>query len=218
MGQAKIRRDRQRAEVERRKAGPPANTYAAPSGTNGITINTDGISDEQKATQKFKSAYNEMLAQLTAPGFAPVLCAHEFAHLIYFGQLGEIKYEPQAARLRYDPAIDDYVGSLAAIQFLDMPMWTEGKFHEWLYKVAKGHAAGGVVARKLMPTSDGGDADDKDRFKKLCDKFNEDPKVKVDFDYWWKLAQETIAQELENPEFMELIKQEAAKLRPLLGL
>src|SRR5713101_4328992 len=114
MGQAKIRRERQRAEAEKRKAEPPANTSAPPSETNGITINTDGISEEQRATQKFKSAYNEMLAQLTAPGFAPVLCAHELAHLIYFGQLGETKYEPQPAKLRYDPAIVDYVGSLAA--------------------------------------------------------------------------------------------------------
>ena len=31
-----------------------------------ITIKTDGISDEEKATKKFQSAYKEMLAALTS--------------------------------------------------------------------------------------------------------------------------------------------------------
>jgi hypothetical protein len=99
-----------------------------------------------------------------------------------------------------------------------LPPWVEGNFWEWLFNVARGHAAGGVVTRKLMPTSDGGDSDDKDRFRKLCDKFNEDPNVKVDFDYWWKLAQDAVSKDLENPEAMKSILKEAAALRSQFGL
>jgi hypothetical protein len=195
------------------KAEPPGQTVT-------ITINTDGITDEQKAEQKFKSAYREMYAQLTAPGFIPVLCAHEIAHKIYFMVAGvpEDKFVPHSAKLRYDPTIDDYVGDLAGIQLLELPPWTPGKFDEWLFNIARGHAAGGLVARKLMPSSDGGDKDDRERFKKLCDEFNKDPKVKIDWQYWWTLAQEAITKELENPEFVKAIQQHAVELRAELGL
>jgi hypothetical protein len=180
-----------------------------------ITINTDGITEEQKATEKFQSAYREMLAVLSAPGFIPVLCAHEAAHAIYFHIAGNKQFEPRPSRIYFDPAINDYAGDLAAIQLLDYPAWTPGKFDEWLFNTARGHAAGGVVARKLMPASDGGDRDDEKRFKDLC---NKDPKVKIDWEYWWKLAQEAIAQDLENPEAMTAIQREAEALRPQFGL
>jgi hypothetical protein len=36
--------------------------------------------------------------------------------------------ETFTARLRYDPQIDDYTGTLASIQPLDMDRWEEGKF------------------------------------------------------------------------------------------
>ena len=58
-----------------------------------ITINTNGITDEQKATEKFQSAYRDMMAQLLAPGFIPVLCAHEAAHMLYFGSVGAKEFE-----------------------------------------------------------------------------------------------------------------------------
>ena len=84
-----------------------------------ITINTDGISDQQKATEKFQSAYRDMMGQLTAPGFIPVLCAHEAAHAIYFTLAGMKEFDPRPAELKYDPAIDDYTGSLATIKVLE---------------------------------------------------------------------------------------------------
>jgi hypothetical protein len=88
-----------------------------PRQTVSITINTDGISAEQKATEKFKSAYRDMHAQLSAPGFIPVLCAHEIAHKIYFMAAGvkEDQFKPHPAQLRYDSTKDDYVGHLAGI-------------------------------------------------------------------------------------------------------
>ena len=126
--------------------------------SSNITIITDGISDEQKATEKFKSAYQDLLSQLKVPGFIPVLCAHEAAHAIYFTLAGMRNFEPIPATIRYDPAIDDYSGHLAAIQILDLPEWKQGQFWDWLFLIAQAHAAGGVVARKLLPSSDGGDS------------------------------------------------------------
>jgi hypothetical protein len=185
---------------------------------SGITINTDGISNEQKATTKFQTAYQDMLAQLSAPGFAHVLCAHEAAHVVYFTKAGMQNYDTLPARLKYDPQIDDYTGSLASIQPLDLAPCTEGKFWEWFFRLARAHAAGGVVARKLRSSSDGGDQDDKERFVEMCNKFNTDPKVSIDAEDVWKKAQDSILQDLQNPKWLSIIENQAIELRPLLGL
>jgi hypothetical protein len=190
-----------------------------------VIINTDGVTDEQKRSAKFQSAYADMLAQLTAPGFAHVLCCHEAAHLVYFTIAGMQNYDPQPARLEYDPQLDDYVGSLAGIQLLDLPQWTPGKFGEWFYNVARAHAAGGVVAREMMSSTGGtwkddtgGDQDDKERFIKVCDQLNTDPNVTIDAEDAWKKAQESILQDLEDPDWLSIIEKQAEDLRPLLGL
>jgi hypothetical protein len=186
--------------------------------SNKIEINTDGISDKEKATLKFQSAYKAMMAQLTAPGFIPVLCAHEAAHVIYFALAGMKNFDPKPAAIYYDPTIDDYAGRLAAIQILDLPIWTPGKFGEWFLQIAQAHAAGGVVARKLMPTSDGGDTDDKDRFKGLCEKLNSDPNVSINVEEQWRKAQDSVNLHLRNPEWLPKIEEYALELRPQLGL
>jgi len=183
-----------------------------------ITIKTDGISDRQKASLKFQATYNGMLAQLNAPGFAEVLCAHEAAHAYFFTVAGMKEYEAHPAFITYDPSTDDYVGNLAGIQVLDLPLYKPGQFANWFTAVACAHAAGGVVARKLMPSSDGGDEDDRDRFKKMCDGFNKDPNVHIDFESSWKGAQKLVSEMIANPAVMADIKKIAADLRPQFGL
>lgn len=131
-------------------------------------IDTSGISDKRKATDKFKSAYEDMRRQLMAPGFIAILCAHEAAHVFYFIVAGARHFKPYPATLSYDETLGDYAGSLASVQQLDLPQWKEGQFADWFSKVACAHAAGGVVARKLKPFGDVGDLDDEERFHKLC--------------------------------------------------
>lgn len=188
-------------------------------------IDTHGITDEQKCSSKFKSAYQDMLTQLTTAGFADVLCCHEAAHLFYFKIAGTTNYEAYPAKLRYDPVIDDYLGSMASVQPLDMTPPTEGKVKEWLSGIARAHAAGGVVARKLMsstggPWSDptGGDQDDKERLTTICQKFNA-ANIPIDAESFWKSAQDSVLQDLsEHPDWLSAIEQLAEELRPKLGL
>jgi hypothetical protein len=183
------------------------------------TINTDGISDQEKAAAKFQIVYQGMMAQLSRPGFIPILCAHEAAHLVYFTMAGLKEYDPHPASIRYDPTIDDYVGDLAGVKLLDLPPWVEGKFWEWFGLVAKAHAAGGVVARKLDPSTDGGDKDDRSRFKDLCDHLNgETPKLLISFEEVWKRAQESVLEDLSRPEMMQIIEEHALVLKREFGL
>jgi hypothetical protein len=108
---------------------------------------------------------------------------------------------------------------LAAYQNLDLPPWEEGKFWNWFTLVAKAHAAGGVVARKLMPSSEGGDSNDRERFKNLCEEINaKDPNMKHDWKPLWKAAQDKVEQEISNPEFLARIQAVTAEIQPDLGL
>lgn len=136
-----------------------------------MPINIDGISTAQKQSAKFKLAYADMTFQLTRKDFIPVLCAHEAAHLFYFVQAGLQEYDPMPPTIRYDPKTDDYIGHLAAVQLKDLPMWKPGEFWIWFDRISRGHAAGGVIARKMRPHGDTGDQDDKERFKLICEQF-----------------------------------------------
>lgn len=185
-----------------------------------IVINTDGISEAEKATAKFQSAYQEMLHTLSAPGFIPVLCAHEAGHVIYFNLLGAKTFEPLPSKIWFNPAINDYEGILAAVQFLDkdMPMWTPGHFGEWFHQVACAFAAGGVIARKKRPSSDGGDKNDRDRFEDLCKKIcAADSNVKMDAKELWSRAQLQVGADVDNPQNMAEVDRIAAELQPQLG-
>lgn len=197
-----------------------------------VTINTDGITDEQKRSGKFQSAYQDMHRQLTAPQFAHVLSCHEAAHLFYFRMVGMRSHKARSARLQYDPVMDNYFGSLASVQILDsVPrVSTQNEFEELLARIARALAAGGVVSRKLMASMDvgswghgmdttGGDQNDKERFVALCRALNASAKVSVDAETSWKNAQDAVLKDLsEHPEWLGAIEILAAELRPELGL
>src|SRR5580704_15102556 len=197
-----------------------------------VTINTDGITDEQKRSGKFQSAYQDMHRQLTAPQFAHVLSCHEAAHLFYFRMVGMRSHKARSARLQYEPVMDNYFGSLASVQILDsVPrVSTQNEFQELLARIARALAAGGVVSRKLMASMDvgswghgmdttGGDQNDKERFVALCRALNASAKVSVDAETSWKNAQDAVLKDLsEHPEWLGAIEILAAELRPELGL
>jgi hypothetical protein len=192
-----------------------------------VIIKTDGITDEQKRSAKFMSAYQDMLTQLTDPRFAHVLCCHEAAHLFYFKAAGTKNYNASPARLRYDPAMDGYSGSLASVQILDMPKAaTMDEFQEMFSKAAKAHAAGGVVARRLMSSMGGkwndptgGDQNDKELLTEKCKQLNAKLGTSIDAGALWKWAQDAVAQDLlEYPDRLSAIEQLAGELKPKLGL
>ena len=163
-------------------------------------INTDGISDEEKATPKFQSFYQGMMAKLSQPEFIPALCAHEAAHLFFLAAMGMTEYDPHPASIRYDPAIDDYVGDMAGVKPIEPSPWQKDKFQEWFTLLGCALAAGGVVARKLDPTTDGGDEDDWNRFKALCGLLNQtNPTMHINFEEAWMGAQIRFKVQMDEP-------------------
>lgn len=144
---------------------------------------------------------------------------HEGAHLVYFGFAGVTNYKAFPARITYDPKVDDFVGSLASVQILDIPKIKGRKFWDQMFKVACAYAAGGVIARKLMPSSDGGDEHDKERFESLCAELkSKHTNFSIDVLDFWKKAQDCVAKGLENAEWLSKIQEFAETLQPELGL
>jgi hypothetical protein len=181
-------------------------------------INTDEISEEQKATPKFQSFYQEMLAQLRKPGFIRILCAHEGAHLFYFMVMGITEYDPHPTTIHFDPQKDDYVADMAGVKAIDPPLLKEGQFWDWFNVFARASAAGGVVARKLDLNSDGGDEDDRNRFKALCNQLNKDnPKLLLNSEELWKKAQQLVLSDLSQPQIMQGIEELALTLKREFG-
>jgi hypothetical protein len=161
-----------------------------------------------------------MMCQLNAPGFIPALCAHEAAHLIYYEMMGPIRYEPLPPRLEYDAKKGDYVGHLAAVRLIEIPNCEPGKWREWLTMMAYADVAGGVVGRRLFPTSSGGDDGDKQIFMGRCAELvSHFGGISIDAEMVWTRARKAVERQLEeHPQIMELIQQRAIELRPLLGL
>src|SRR5277367_980958 len=108
-------------------------------------IATDGISDEQKATIKYQSAYADMMSKLTSPDFIPALCAHEAAHLIYYEMMGPIRYELLPPRLENDLKRQGFTGHYTAIKLAKNPLCEPHKWQEYITMMARAHVAGGVV-------------------------------------------------------------------------
>jgi hypothetical protein len=178
-------------------------------------IATDGISDEQKASVEFQSAYADMVRTLNTPGFVDALCAHEAAHLVYYEMMGPIQYKLLPPRLEYDPGRGCFIGHFAAVQLSEEPACEPQRWREYVTMLSRAQVAGGVVGRKLFPSSSGGDEGDKEKFRRICTELvRHFGGIKIEFELVWKLAQDAVQRQLEHdPQILKMIQQRAVELR-----
>ena len=133
-----------------------------------MTIDTSGLAEEQKATAGFKSTYDGMMRQLNSPGFIPLLCAHEAAHVVYYRMMGATQFKPLHSRITYDAKTGKLIPHLAAVEIIDKPPCHGESWQHWLRMDARASVAGSVVARKLGSTDTGGEEGDKLAFNDDC--------------------------------------------------
>ncbi|WP_158790586.1 hypothetical protein [Granulicella sp. L60] len=185
-----------------------------------MLIFTDGISDEQKVTAKFQSTYADMTRKLNEPDFMEALFAHEAAHLVYYEVMGPIRYTVSPPRIFYSPERQAFDGHFAAIQLEEEPLCEPHHWQEYVTNMARAAVAGGIVGRKLFPSSNGGDEEDKAIFLRLCVALtNHFGGISIDAERVWSLAQDEVTKQLEDdPKVMELIQQRALELRSSLKM
>jgi hypothetical protein len=122
------------------------------------------------------------------------------------------------ARIQYVPRLDDYEGSQASVQILEMVPLKEGdNVEEWFGLVACALAAGGVAARKVVPSTDGGDTSDRERLNSLFAPLNQHG-MSVNFEEVWKRAQERVSEDLKDPKNLNDLLRRALSIKGELGL
>ena len=137
--------------------------------------------------------------------------------------IGPIIYEPLKSQLRYNAESKKFEGHFAAVLITQYPLFRGGDvnaFAIWLHRMAQGNVAGGVVARKLLPTCDGGDQGDRREFEKFCDQLEEqNPPLKINRDVYWNRARLAVEELIESDRTLLIeIQQIARKLREEFGL
>jgi hypothetical protein len=185
-----------------------------------MTIDTSGLSEEQKATAEFKSMYAGMMHQLNDPGYITALCAHEAAHLIFYEMMSTIRYVLVPPKIMYDAQIGMFIGHLAAIELAEEPICEPHRLQEYVTMISHAQVAGRVVARKLLPDCYGGDKGDKEKFERICAELSTHFwGFPIDAEAVWTRAQNEVERRLEKESWiMESIQQRAIELRPLFGL
>jgi len=92
-------------------------------------------------------------------------------------------------------------------------------FVMWFWKMTQAKVAGGVVGRKLFPSSDGGDVGDKRECERFCaDLRRQYPNLQIDVEERWREARAAVEGQIEtNPLILEIIQQKAVELREAFG-
>jgi len=185
-----------------------------------MTIDTSGLSEEQKATAEFNSIYTGMLRQLNAPGFIPLLCAHEAAHVVYYRMMGTTQFRPLPPRITCNAKTGKFIPLLAAVEIIDKPPCQPESWQNWLKMDARASVAGSVVARKLGSTDAGGEEGDRLAFNDDCAQLVAHfGGIPINTDCFWAWAQRSVEKDLEEfPDRMESIQTLALELQPQFGL
>ncbi len=253
MGQAKIKRDRQRAEEEKRKVGvsnspavskrpsepltgtpvyqkrqalerPTGNAIItseqflrllALSQEQGIKIDYEGVPLERRSDWRFFQSYQQMYDEITDLYWVSAFCLHEAGHRLYLDLLGVTKYEYLPPTIKYNEKIDDYDGHRAAVQAREFNSPEQMPLDQFTWLLAKGLAAGAVLAEHLANAPSNGEEADRDRFDDTCKKLLDTyPQLRsIDTDSAWEQAQSAVLQEMQNPANKEAAFGRAEEIR-----
>ena len=128
---------------------------------------------------------------------------------IFLGHAGFTNPSACGPRILYDPDKDAFNGEGSSVKFGAMDDEYRKKIdsHDWLGRVAKGYAAGGVAARVLANSVDKGDGDDRANFDAIFAKIKADnPQMTWTSDSLWADAQRAVEADLKNAKIEELIR------------
>jgi hypothetical protein len=185
-------------------------------------IDSSSIPADQRSSREFRYHFLKMNDTLNSSGFIDALCAHEAAHVYYFELVGPIVYQPQKTTLRYDAERKQYHGHFAALMITKYPAFPGGgpdDFTKWFNGMLYANVAGGVVARKLLPSSDGGDQGDKVQFENFCNELRKQyPFLGIDTQACWDRGRAEVERQIDSdPKIIEAIQSKAAELKGPFG-
>jgi len=184
---------------------------------NVVDIDVSQVPEGKRTDPRFLSLLGSMQRGCADPRLVHAICIHEATHTFFLGHAGMKEPSANGPRILYDPVKDEFNGQGSAVKFdgMDQEYIAKIDSREWLRRVAKGYAAGGVGARILAGAVDTGDGDDRENFEAIFRKIKADnPSMTWTSDWLWAEAQRAVAKDLQNPEIKKSILALADALKP----
>lgn len=182
-----------------------------------VAVDISQVPERKRNDPRFLSLLAEMQHGLNDARLVNAICIHEAAHVFFFGHAGYINPTANGPTILYDSARDDFDGHGSYVSFggVDQQYVQSIDPREWLGRVAKAHAAGGVAARILANSVDRGDGDDREIFNAVFSEVkSSNPAMTWTSDWLWTNAQRAVEADLQNVSIREAILSCAGSLRP----
>jgi len=205
MGQAKIKRERQKAlEAAAGKQETPANTppqtITQPKvSAKKILIDISRVPLLKQEDPRFKSLFAMMEAKLADPRQVEAICIHESTHMYYLIKAGVDDFVFAGPTITYDEKEGfDHTGASVQAKSFDKALAGQTKDVTWAFTVAKSCVGGGIGVEVLCRNiSDNGASGDRERFDTMYDLLKKSG-LSIPKDEFRKEAERLVRAELET--------------------
>jgi hypothetical protein len=185
-----------------------------------MRIDISQIPEEMLADPLFLFCLADVEAKLADPNEIKAICIHEAAHLFYMTKAGMRDPEFAGPRIVFNVETGGYdrYGASVRCPNRDEASLSTMTVGEWLFRLAKAHAAGGIAARILAGRSetDCGDSGDRENFRIAYDKLRALHPDLTSLDELWAEAKRILELELQEGERREFILAFAETIQPEL--
>jgi len=184
---------------------------------NTVEIDVSQVPEDKRADQRYLSLLANMQQGCADPRLVNAICIHEAGHAFFLGHAGFTTPSTCGPRIIYDPDNDVFNGEGSSVKFggIDDEYRKKIDSRDWLGRVAKGYAAGGVAARVLANSVDKGDGDDRANFNAIFARIKRDnPTMTWTSDSLWADAQRAVEADLRNVQIKKVILDCAEGLKP----
>ncbi len=135
--------------------------------TSAPQIDVSQVPVPLRSHPKFLEEMTDLLSRLSKPEYLDLFAKHEAGHEYYFREAGVTRFEYVPPLITYTEANKEkpFLGQWARIKTLD---YKQPEGDDWLFKLAKGYAAGGECSRRLTTTDYAGDTIDRKLWGEMC--------------------------------------------------
>jgi hypothetical protein len=184
-----------------------------------IQIDISDVPEDKRTDPQFLALLADMQKRCTDQRLVNAICIHEAAHVFFLAQAGLDKPTAQGPKIFYDQIKNQFDAHGSSVKFngRDQNYIDKLDSYDWLGRLAKGYAAGGVAARVLANSEDRGDEDDRANFDKSFAKIkSQNPTLTMTSDEFWAAAQASVEKDLQIPGIKNPILMCADGLKPEL--
>jgi hypothetical protein len=174
------------------------------------------LTDAQWIDPDCQSECDLLVRDLMRPGVMEMFALHEAAHEIYYREAGVPSFSFESPRITHT---QETGFSFQRARIRLGPGWTQPE-GDWLFKLAKGYAAGGQASLKIPDPSiaTAGDENDRSEWGNFyATRFSEprDEAMERKIKKMWEDAQKEVSNELDR-ESTQRVQQKANEIMPLL--